>query len=419
MSVSLSQLPNGLRVVTNHMPGLETVSLGVWVGVGARAEEQHEHGISHLLEHMAFKGTPTRSAKAIAEEIEAVGGDLNAGTSLENTSYFVRILRGDEELAIALLSDILQNPLFDEEELLREKDVVLQEIAGVQDSPDDLAYDLVQSAAYPSQPVGRPILGTEHSVMSATSEALKKYMESHYTADRMVVSAAGSVDHEAIHALAEKYFSGLKPSAGRTFEKATYKGGAKRSTKDFEQSHLILAFEGASFNDTDFYTAQVLSGLLGGGMSSRLFQEVREKRGLCYAIYSFSWGLSDTGLFGIHAATGSDQIAELANVLTDELTKVATANPAEAELSRSKAQLKAGLMMSLESSGARAEQLARQTLAFGAPLQTKDLIDRVETVSAEDIRSVAEKILTGSKPTFATVGSIARPDALESISFQL
>lgn len=417
MSAEITTLPNGLRVVTEEMPNLQTVSLGIWVGTGARFEKADEHGISHLLEHMAFKGTPSRTARDIAEQIEAVGGDLNAATSLENTSYYVRILKDDVELAISLLADILQNPLFDEEELVREKDVILQEIAAAGDSPDDLVYDLAQEKAFPAQPLGRPILGTAQSVMDITAEDLTGYMNRHYTADRMIIGAAGAVKHDEVVSYAERYFSGLKSSNGAKPIPAIYRGGTGCSSKDFEQSHIVLAFNGASYKDDDFYTSQVFSGLLGGGMSSRLFQEVREKRGLCYAIYTFSWGLSDAGLFGIHAATGADQMGELLRVINGELSRATSTKPTDAELSRAKAQLKAGLLMSLESSAARAEQLARQLHAFGRPLETKELLDRVEAVTPEDIQMLAERLLTEATPSCATVGAVVRPDTLENILY--
>lgn len=429
MSVRVTTLDNGMRVVTGHMPHLETVSLGVWVGAGARWEDENENGISHLLEHMAFKGTPSRTAMQIAEEIESVGGDLNAATSLEATCFYVRILKNDVPLALDLLSDILQNPLFEEAELIREKDVILQEIAGVQDSPDDIVYELAQAAAYPGQPVGRPILGTEQSVMSMSADQLRTYMGRHYTADRMVISAAGAVDHDEIVALSSRLFSGIKSADSNnaalptspppTSPAAIYRGGTRRSDKSFEQSHIILAFKGLSYLDDEYYTSQVFSGLFGGGMSSRLFQEVREKRGLCYSIYSFSWGLSDTGLFGIHAEAAAENMAQTVNVITDELQRAAAQNPSEAELARAKAQLKAGLLMSLESSSARAEQLARQILAFGKPLEVSDLIARVDAVNAEDVRQLAKRLFTDTVPACATVGATASLEAFSGLEARI
>ncbi len=363
MTPTISTLPNGLRVVTQAMPNLETVSLGLWVGAGARHESDREHGISHFLEHMAFKGTKQRSAQEIAEEIEQVGGELNAATSLETTAYYARVLKGDEGVALGLIADILQKAAFGRPELEGERQVILQEIAATRDSPDDIAYDLLHDAAFPSQPVGRAILGTPESVKRFTAADLKGFLRRRYRPENMVLSAAGAVRHASILRHAEALFGGLT-GGGRTAREraAAYVGGTRVSEKPFEQSHLLIGFPSPSYREGEFFTAQVFSGLFGGGMSSRLFQEVREKRGLCYAIYSTAWGLKDVGLFGLHAATGAQLMGKLIDVVGVELKRAADAAPNAAELGRSKAQLKAGLLMSLESSFARAEQMARHLL---------------------------------------------------------
>ena len=305
MSIETTALANGLRVVSHAMPHLETVSLGVWVGVGARCESGAQHGISHLLEHMALKGTARRSAREIAEEIETVGGDLNAATSLETTAYYARVLKADIPLAVDIIADIVRDPKFDAGELAREQDVIMQEIAAAEDSPDDVAYDLAQAAAFPDQPVGRPILGTCESVRSFTPDDLTAYMKSHYAPGSMVLAAAGAVDHAQLVQLAEARFGEMEVREPHITDPAQYAGGFARSSRPFEQSHIVVSFQGPSYCNEAIYTGQILSSMLGGGMSSRLFQEAREARGLCYSIYSFCWGLSDTGLFGIHAATGS------------------------------------------------------------------------------------------------------------------
>ena len=405
MTCELTRLSNGLRVVTNHMPHVETVSLGVWVAAGARHEQETEHGISHLLEHMAFKGTERRSASDIAEEIEAVGGELNAATSLETTAYYARVLKADVGLALDILGDILRIPRYAEDELEREREVILQEIAATRDSPDELAYELLQDAAYPGQPIGRPILGTVQSVKSFTAQDLRTFLGQHYVAGRMVLSAAGNVDHAAIVRHAEAQFGAMDSGSDGRFEPARYVGGTRTSAKAFEQSHLVMAFAGPSYRQQDYYTAQVFSGLFGGGMSSRLFQEVRERRGLCYAIYSSCWALADTGLFGIHAATGQEMMGKLIDVVGQQFTRAAAERPSEAELARSKAQLKAGLLMGLESSGARAEQMARQLLLFDRLIGTPELIARVDGVSAEATRELAESIVTHSAASVAVVGA--------------
>jgi predicted Zn-dependent peptidase len=405
MTTAVTTLANGLRIVSHAMPHLETVSLGVWVAAGARNETEREHGISHLLEHMAFKGTKTRSARQIAEEIEQVGGELNAATSLETTAYYARVLKSDESIALELLADILQNASYAEADLEREREVILQEIAGIQDSPDEIAYDLVQDAAFPNQPVGRPIIGTPASVRRLSSADLRAFLNSRYVAPRMVISAAGALDHANLVRLGEALFGGLNGIEVQAGEAACYIGGRRASEKPFEQSHLLVGFKAPSYRETEFYAAQVFSGLFGGGMSSRLFQEVRESRGLCYAIYSSAWGLADAGLLEIHAATGAELMDELIEVIAREIANAATTRPSEPELARAKAQLKAGLLLSLESSSARAEQMARQLLAFGRVLSADELIQRVEEVTAERVRAAAERLIRASPPAVAVVGA--------------
>lgn len=405
MKPKVTTLANGLRVVTQTMPQMETVSLGLWVGTGARHETERENGISHFLEHMAFKGTRRRSAQQIAEEIEEVGGELNAATSVENTAYYARVLKGDEEVALGLISDILQNSVFARTELEGERQVILQEIAATRDSPEDMAYDLLHDAAFPKQPVGRAILGTPESVGRFTAGDLKGFLRRRYNPENMVLSAAGAVQHARFVRHAEALFGGLSGSGRTGGEKpAKYVGGTRVSAKPFEQSHLLIGFQSPSYQEDDYITAQVFSGLLGGGMSSRLFQEVREKRGLCYAIYSTAWGLRDAGLFGIHAATGSDLMAELIDVIGVELKRAAEHAPSAQELSRAKAQLKAGLMMSLESSSARAEQMARNLLSHGRILSAEELIAKVDDVTAEHVRDLAAQLMQ-EEPAIIVVGS--------------
>jgi predicted Zn-dependent peptidase len=405
VSVERSELANGLTVVSHAMPEVETVSLGIWVGAGSRSEQIGEHGIAHFLEHMAFKGTATRSAQDIAEEIEAVGGELNAATGVDSTAYYARILRKDMPLALDILSDIIVSPRFDRTELSRERDVILQEIAAAMDSPDDIAFDLVQEAAFPNQPVGRPILGTVESVSRFKRSHLGAYLAAHYHGPNMVLAAAGALDHKALVTEAERRLGDFDKGAAPPPEPARYSGGVRRSDKNFEQTHLMLAFEGAPYRGADYYTAQICAGALGGGMSSRLFQEVRERRGLCYAIYAFASGLSDSGMFTIHAAGGPDRAHELFAVIRDELVKAAEKGFRPEEVARVKAQLKMGLLAGLESSSARAEQLARQILIYGRPLSTEELIEKVERVEASDLQALLERML-GSPASLATVGPI-------------
>lgn len=405
MTLQISTLANGMRVVSHAMPHLQTVSLGVWVASGARHETESEHGISHLLEHMAFKGTTRRTAVDIAEEIEQVGGDLNAATSLDTTCYYARVLKDDVTVALDIIADILQNPRYANEDLERERDVIIQEIASTLDSPEEMVFDLVQDAAFEKQPLGRPILGTVESVSRFTPAELRTFLAARYKAEGMVLSAAGNVSHDALVAQAQRLFADIPGGKAPPAVAARYVGGSRVSQKSFEQAHIVLGYEGFPYRDPDFFAVQVFSGLFGGGMSSRLFQEVRERRGLCYSIYAFHWAFADTGLFGVHAATGPEDVAELMPVILGELERAAH-DIGEAELSRAKAQLRAGLLMTLESPAARAGQIARQLLLFGRPLPVEELVARIDAISVEQIRRLAGDIFTGSVPTLTAIGPL-------------
>jgi len=421
MSVAATTLDNGLRVVTHEMPHLQTASLGIWVNVGARSEAEHEHGISHFLEHMAFKGTRQRTARQIASEIEAVGGDLNAATSLEYTAYYARILKEDLPLAIDILGDILRNPVFESEEVAREKGVVLQEIGAVMDTPDDLVFDLLQETAFPEQPLGRSILGTPETVNGFEPAHLNAYLDHHYRGSDMVLCAVGAVSHESVVALAREHcfsFDGPSNGQSRVIEPARYTGGERRMVRDIEQNHLLLGFEGASYLEDDYYAAQVLASVLGGGMSSRLFQEVREKRGLCYSIYAFHWAFHDTGLFGVYAATGDAELTELTPVLAGELAQLAD-RVGEDELSRVRAQVKAGIAMSLESTSARAEQLARQHLALGREIPVEEMVAKVEAVTCDDVSRLAARLFAGSSPTVSAIGPLSQLESYDRFAERL
>jgi predicted Zn-dependent peptidase len=404
MTTEISTLPNGLRVVTHKMPRLETVSLGVWVSVGARHEREDQHGLAHFLEHMAFKGTKTRSARQIADEIEGIGGDLNASTGLDTTAYFARVLKGDDAIALEVVADILLNSKFSAEDIDRERVVIQQEIAASDDNPDDMAFDLLQGAAFPGQSIGRPILGTKASVGSFDGDEFRSYLRKHYLPGEIVISAAGAVHHKDIVRHVEALFGGLTSRKRGAESPALYRGGFAASSKAFEQSHVLIGLPAPSYLEPAFYTAQVFSGLFGGGMSSRLFQEIREDRGLCYSIDSSVWGLRDTGMLSVHAATSPEMVEELADVVAEQLAEIADNGPTEAELQRSKAQLKAGLLMALESSAVNAEQMARQLLAQGRLIPIAELIEQVDAVDPSRIKDFAET-LTQEAPSVAVIGS--------------
>jgi predicted Zn-dependent peptidase len=403
MSVQVTRLPSGLAVVTDSMPHLQSATVGVWVAAGSRDELNHEHGIAHLLEHMAFKGTARRNARQIAEEIEAVGGDLNAATSVETTIYYARVLKSDVPLALDVLADILSEPAFAPEELEREKNVILQEIGACEDTPDDLVFEFLQGVAFPGQSVGRSILGTAESVRSFTDAHLRAYLNRNYRGPDMVVAAAGAVEHDAIAAEVERLFGRFNGPAGPEPMPAKFHGGKRIVTRDLEQVHIAIAMEGLCQTDPALYSLQVFASVVGGGMSSRLFQEAREKRGLCYAISAFHAPYSDTGMFGLYAGTDSSDLQELMQVVVDELTGAAE-NLTESEVARAKAQMKAGLLMALENSGARAEQIARQMIAFGRPIPLEEMVAKVEAVTVKNAREAGRALIARNRPAIAALG---------------
>jgi predicted Zn-dependent peptidase len=403
MSVEVTRLSSGLAVITDSMPHLESASLGVWVGAGSRDERPDEHGISHLLEHMAFKGTKRRTARQIAETIEAVGGDLNAATSVESTGYFARVLKADVSLALDVLSDILSEPTFDPEELKREQNVIVQEIGATEDAPDDLVFDRLQEIAFPGQPVGRSILGTPETVRSFTPARLRSYLARNYRGPDMIVAAAGAVSHQQVVAEAEARFASFAGSAGPQPEAATFSGGTRVETRDLEQVHIAMALHGVPVKDASLHSLQVFTSVLGGGMSSRLFQEVRENRGLCYTISAFHMPYSDTGLFGLYAGTDEADAPELMRVVIDQIGN-ATETLNEAEVNRAKAQMKAGLLMALESSEARVAQIARQMLAYGRPIPLEEIVAKVDAVTVESARAAGRALVERGRPAIAALG---------------
>jgi predicted Zn-dependent peptidase len=414
MSVRITTLPSGLRVVTDHIPHVESAAVGIWVDVGARHEAAEVNGVAHMLEHMAFKGTEKRDARQIAEEIEAVGGSLNAYTSRENTAYYARVLKADVPLAIDILSDILQHSTFDETELDRERAVIIQEIGQSFDTPEDLIFDQFQEVLYPDQPLGRPILGTEELIKSIPRGDIAGYMKRNYMASGMVLAAAGNVDHAALVAQAESAFAEIGTGVPPVAAPARYAGGERYENRDLEQVHFTLGFDGVPYGDPDYYAASVFSYLLGGGMSSRLFQEIREKRGLVYSIYSFTSPYRDGGNFGVYAGTGEKEVDELVPVLCDELNKAAAKISAE-ELARTKAQMKAGMLMSLESTSSRCERLAQNMLIHGRVFTYQEIIDKIDSVDEAAVIRVAQRIMR-SKPTVAALGPVKRLEKMASIS---
>ena len=414
-SVRVTELDNGLRIATDSMTHLETTSVGIWVNVGARYEDVGVNGISHMLEHMAFKGTKRRSAREIAEQIEAVGGHLNAYTSREHTAYFARVLKNDLPLAVDILTDILQNSTFDDDELVREREVIVQEIGQSEDTPDDLVFDRFQEAAYPDQALGRSILGTVERVNAMSRDDLLAYMTEHYNPAAMVVAGAGRIDHDQLVDLVAPAFTKLSSTESRVPVAADYKAGEFREARDLEQVHFLVGFDGLSHDDDDFYATHVLSTLLGGGMSSRLFQEIRENRGLAYSVHTFSASYCDGGIFGVYAGTGAEHLDELVDVTAVEIGKV-TSEVFEDELVRARNQLKAGMMMSLESSSSRCEQLGRQIHIFGRPLSLGEIVANIDAVDLDAVVEVANRLFRGSAPVVAALGPVERLEPYDQIA---
>ncbi len=417
MSVRLTTLPSGLRVVTDANPALRTAALGLFVAAGSRNELGHEHGLSHLLEHMAFKGTRRRNAREIAETIENVGGDLNAETGVEQTGYFAHVLREDVGLALDLLADIYCDSLFDAEELAKEKNVIVQEIGAVEDTPDDLVFDHLGAAAFARQPIGRPILGTAQTVQSFTPQAISAYLDRNYRAGATVVAAAGAVDHEALCERAETALAALGPGGVPAAEPGRYTGGEILTRKTLEQTHITVAFEGRALTDDEHDAAQIFSAAVGGGMSSPLFQEVREKRGLAYAIHTFHWAFADCGLFGFYAGCAGADVAELTAAALDTLAEAAERID-EAAVARARAQMKVGTLSVLEQPGSRAQQLARQVFAYGRTLTLEETIGRIEGVDAARARAAGRTMLA-SKPTVAAIGRISKVFDVEKVASRL
>ena len=405
MSVEITRLANGLRVVTEHMPSLKSASVGVWISAGCRHERADQNGVAHFLEHMAFKGTHRRNARQIAEEIEDVGGYINAYTSRETTAYYARVLEDDVPRAIDVICDIVLNPAFDLSEIEVERNVILQEIGQAQDTPDDIIFDWLQEQAFPNQPMGRPILGPAERVRAFQRDDFARFVDAHYTPATMILSAAGAVDHARIVAQAERTFGNLTSPTAETVEPAAYQGGECRVEKALEQAHMAIAFQAPDSRDDDLYAAQIHANALGGGMSSRLFQEARENRGLCYSIYAHAGSFLDSGLLTIYAGTGADQIAELAQVTIDELRRM-NDDLSNAEVERARAQMKASLLMGLESASSRAERLARLIAIWDRVPPIEETIARIDAVDADHVRAYGGRYV-GQMPALALYGPVA------------
>lgn len=416
--IQTTTLTNGLRIITEAMPGFASATVGIWVQAGGRHEAAEENGIAHFLEHMAFKGTKTRSALQIAEEIEDVGGYINAYTSREMTAYYARVLGADVALALDVISDIVLNPVFDAREIEVERHVILQEIGQALDTPDDIIFDWLQEAAYPDQAMGRTILGPAERVAKFGRADLAGFVARHYGPDQMILAAAGAVDHEAIVKQAEAIFGALAPVGMPVLQPARWQGHERRELKDLEQVHFALAFEGPAYRDADLYTAQVYATAMGGGMSSRLFQKIREERGLCYSIFAQAGAYDDTGMITIYAGTSAEEIEALCGLTVDELKRAAD-DMTEAEIARARAQMKAGMLMGLESASSRAERMARNLAVYGRVPGLDEVSERIDAVSRDAVRAYAERLAASPALAMALYGPAQAAPSLGSIRERL
>ncbi len=415
--IQITKLPNGLRVVTDYVPSVESVAVGVWVNVGTRNEDLTYNGAAHMVEHMLFKGTKKRNALDIAQVIENVGGHMNAYTSREITSYHIHLLKEDLSLALDVLADIVQNSTMPDDEIERERGVILQEIGMCHDTPDDIIFDHYIETAYPAQAFGAPILGTNKIIKSMMRDTLMGYTNQFYTPSRMVVCASGNLDHDLFVKQVEAQFNALPSDSAHHLIPANYQGGENRESRDLEQSHIILGFEAPSQLEDDYYAGKVLTTLFGGGMSSRLFQEIREKRGLVYSVYSFYSAHSDSGQLGIYAGTGPEKLPELVPVMCEEIQKLSHSLEPQ-EIARAKAQLRSSTLMARESMMSRADQNAKSLLMRGKIRMPEDIITNINAVDGNDLQKVAEKIFS-SKPTLAALGPLAQLEDFDTIKSRL
>jgi predicted Zn-dependent peptidase len=405
-NVVYQTLDSGMIAATDNMPQVRTVALVVQVNTGSNNETVENHGISHFLEHMAFKGTSTRSAIQIAQEFDAIGGYFNAYTSREKTVYYAKVLREDLHIAAGILGDILQHSIFADEEIAKEKDVILQEIAQTNDAPDDIVFDTFHETAYPDQSFGRSILGTQEKVEAIDRAKIVRYVKDNYFASNIVVSAAGLIEQHELVSIIHEHFSGFPSHGNKYQEDVHYTGGGIAMERDLEQVHMVLGFNGISYLDPEFYTYQVLGLIAGGGMSSRLFQEIRENLGLAYSVSAYNSSYASCGMFNLYAATSPQKANQCMEVMLVQLKNLIT-DITDHEIKRSKSQVRANLIMSQESVVQRAEKLASQITSFGRYIPIEETIEKVNMIDSNALYNAARHVISGErKPTIATIGKV-------------
>ena len=408
----IHRLGDGVRVVCDPMPGLQTVALSVVAGRGARFEDETRSGWSHLMEHMVFKGAGARSARDIVEVIEAQGGQINAATGYERTSFQVRALKPGLDLGLNVIADLVQRPALDADDLRREKQVVGQEIAEAADTPDDLVFELAQAAAFDGHALGRPILGTPASIGTATPGTLSDWRAALYAPESLVISAAGAVDEDELLRLVERDFGQMRGQTLAATGPAVFAGGLRPVAKPLEQANVVLLLPAVGARDPDYFTLRLLAEILGGGMASRLFQEAREKRGLAYAIDAYAETYADAGVLGVFAGCAAADAAELARVTAGEIAGMTTL-VGDSELARAKAQLKGAMFMGRESALARAEQAAAQVLLLDRTLEPEEIAEEIDAVTPADLARLTETILQSRRVAVAVLGPKAALGAAE------
>ncbi|WP_248926321.1 M16 family metallopeptidase [Paenibacillus hamazuiensis] len=398
-------LSNGLRVVIEKIPTCRSVSFGIWVKTGSRNENEQNNGISHFIEHMLFKGTDTYSAKDIAEIFDGIGGNVNAFTSKEYTCYYAKVLDQHLPIAVDVLAGMFFRSAFDPAELEKEKNVIYEEISMYEDTPDDLVHDLVSKAAYGDHPLGFTIIGTESNLSAMSSDDLRQYMKRHYNLENTVISVAGNIDDSVLELL-EKHFGSFNSSGAETvFEAPQFKGEAIFHDKKTEQNHICMSFPGLSIKDDQLYSMVLLNNAIGGGMSSRLFQEIREKRGLAYSVYSYHSAHIDSGLFTIYTGTAPKQTNEVVKITMELLGDIKQNGITAAELRKGKEQLKGSLILSLESTSSRMNRIGKNELLLGKHYSLDELIERIEAVELEHIERLIAQVFAHPF-TMATVGKV-------------
>jgi predicted Zn-dependent peptidase len=400
-------LPNGLRLLTERMPHVRSVSIGVWLARGSRHEPEAQSGIAHFVEHMLFKGTAQRTAEDIAQVIDSIGGQMDAFTAKEYASYYIKVLDEHLPLAIDVLADIVRRPAFSLEDIDREKKVVLEEIKMVEDTPDDLVHELFTENFWHNHPLGRPILGTKEMVEALTAEKLRAYFNDAYTAENMILAAVGNIEHSEVRALVDRYFGDV-PRRGTPIVDQPPHVIPKIviRNKELEQSHVCLGTSGYRQDHEDRYASYVLNTVLGGSMSSRLFQNVREKRGLAYAVFSGLSAYRDAGTVTVYAGCANDAVGELVDVVVAELRRLKEDAPPESELRRAKDHLKGSLMLNLESTSSRMSHLARQEIYFDRQFGLDETLQGVERVSQTDVQRVARDLFADGALAATVLGAV-------------